>query len=129
MTPTEILFIAVLAAGLIAFASILARPRQTGNPFLAAVLATGFAAYTAVQLAQEGAVMFWINHSANLTGVQVWADLIMMTLVALFLIAPRARAAGMNVLPWAIFVGSTASIGMLAMCARLFWLERSAAKA
>jgi nicotinamide riboside transporter PnuC len=128
MTPTQILFIAVLVAGLAVFASILARPRQTGNPILAALLCAGFATYTAVQLAREGAVMFWTNHSANLTGVQVWADLIIMTLIALFLIAPRARAAGMNVPLWAAFVAATASIGMLAMCTRLFWLEAAAAR-
>ena len=48
------------------------------------------------------------------------------TVVALFFIAPRARAAGMNVLPWTLLVGCTASIGLLAMVARLFWLERRA---
>jgi hypothetical protein len=46
----------------------------------------------------------------------------------LFLIAPRARAQGMNLILWTAFVVATASIGLLAMCARLFWLERSAAK-
>jgi hypothetical protein len=34
----------------------------------------------------------------------------------------------MNVPLWALFVGTTASIGLLAMCARLFWLERAAAQ-
>jgi hypothetical protein len=30
----------------------------------------------------------------------------------------------MNVTLWALFVGMTASIGLLAMAARLFWLEQ-----
>jgi hypothetical protein len=64
----------------------------------------------------------------NLTGIQVWWDLVMCVMIAMFFIAPRARKAGMNLLPWALFVGSTASIGLLAMCARLFWLEQQQAK-
>ncbi len=67
--------------------------------------------------------MFYTNHSQNLTGIQVWWDLIMSVLIALFVIAPRARKQGMNLPLWALFVGTTASIGLLAMCARLFWLE------
>jgi hypothetical protein len=82
-----------------------------------------------VQLAQEGAVMFFTNHTANLTGLQVWWDLAMCVGIALFFIIPRARVAGMNVVPWVLFVGFTASIGLLAMCARLFWLEAQAAQA
>lgn len=65
------------------------------------------------------------NHSQSLTGLQVWWDLIQCALIALFLIAPRARKVGMNLVPWALFVGTTASIGLIAMCARLFWLEQS----
>ena len=68
------------------------------------------------------------NHTANLWGVQVWWDLLISVTVALFLIAPRARAAGMNLPLWTLFVVATASIGLLAMCARLFWLESRAAE-
>ena len=57
----------------------------------------------------------------------MWWDLVMCAIIALFFIAPRARQQGMNILPWALLVGSTASIGLLAMCARLFWLEQQAA--
>ncbi|MFU7529556.1 hypothetical protein [Qipengyuania sp. ASV99] len=128
MTPTEILTIAGLAAGIAALVWVLVSNRITGNAMLAAMLSAGFAAFTAVQIWQDGIVMFWTNHTANLTGVQVWWDLIMCVTIALFLIAPRARKAGMNVLPWALFVACTASIGLLAMCARLFWLEKAAAE-
>lgn len=123
MSPAAILTISVAVIGLVAFVAIVTQPARTGNAYLAALLCAAFAGFTAVQIAKEGAVMFWINHSANLTGVQVWWDLITATLVALFLLIPRAKAAGMNVLPWALLVVSTASIGLLAMCARLFWLE------
>lgn len=128
MSAPQILTIAVAVAGLFAFIIITAQQRVTGNALLAAVLSAAFGGFTAVQLWQEGPVMFWTNHSANLTGVQVWWDLVSAVLIGLFLIIPRARAAGMNVLPWAIFVICTASIGLLAMCARLFWLEQARAR-
>ena len=128
MTPTEILTIAGLVAGIAALVWVLVSNRVTGNAMIAAMLSAGFAAFTAVQIWQDGIVMFWTNHSANLTGVQVWWDLIMCVTIALFLIAPRARKQGMNLVPWALFVACTASIGLLAMCARLFWLEKATAE-
>ena len=67
--------------------------------------------------------MFFTNHSGNLTGIQVWWDLVMCVVIALFFIAPRARTAGMNMPLWTLLVACTASIGLLAMVARLFWLE------
>lgn len=124
MSGPQILTIAIAIAAVIAFIVIAAQQRVTGSALLAAVLSATFGGFTMVQLWQEGPVMFWTNHSANLTGVQVWWDLVSAVMVGLFLIIPRARAAGMNVLPWALFVVSTASIGLLAMAARLFWLEQ-----
>ena len=65
----------------------------------------------------------WLNHTSNLWGVQVWWDLLFALGVAVFLVLPRARAQGMKVPLWILFVVATASIGLLAMVARLFWLE------
>ena len=129
MDILQILFVIILAFGLLAFVYILAAKPTSGNATLAAMLSAGFGAYTAVQIWQEGVMMFWTNHTVNLTGIQVWWDLVMCVMIAMFFIAPRARKAGMNLLPWALFVGSTASIGLLAMCARLFWLEQPQAPA
>ena len=129
MNATEIFFFAGLIAGGMALLSILLSKSASGNALLAAMLSAGFGAFTAVQIWQDGVVMFWTNHSQNLTGTQVWWDLIICAMMALFFVAPRARKAGMNVVPWALFVGCTASIGLLAMCARLFWLENAAAGA
>ena len=123
MDTLQILFFVITASiGLAAIYILVAKPTN-GNPMLATILCALFSGYTAVQIAQEGIVMFFTNHSTNLTGLQVWWDLLNCWLIALFFIIPRARAAGMNVLPWALLVGTTASIGLLAMCARLFWLE------
>ncbi|AWW75180.1 hypothetical protein CD351_12150 [Erythrobacter sp. KY5] len=105
---------------------LIAKPER-GNPLAAALLCAMFSAYTAVQIAQEGVVMFFTNHSQNLTGIQVWWDLAMLVVIAFFFIAPRARAVDMNLWLWALLVLPTASIGLLAMCARLFYLERAQA--
>ena len=126
MDTLQILFLITALLGGVALVYILVPKPTKGNSLIAATLCGLFAGYTAVQIASEGMVMFFTIHSANLTGIQVWWDLIMSAIIALFFIAPRARAVGMNVVPWAIFVGTTASIGLLAMCARLFWLEASA---
>ena len=127
MTLTEILWFAIIAAGLVALIIMLTGQRETGNPVAAALLFCAFSAFTALQLTRERLIGFYINHTQNLSGLQVWWDLIMCALIALFFVVPRARAQGMNVVLWAVFVGTTASIGLLAMCAHLFWLERRAA--
>ncbi len=129
MTTLQIIWFATIFGGLVALLTILIGKRETGNAAVAAMLAAGFGTFTAVQIGQEGVIGFFINHTQNLTGLQVWWDLVMCAMIALFFIAPRARAAGMNIVPWALFVASTASIGLLAMCARLFWLERAKADA
>jgi len=125
LSPTEILTIAGLIGGVAAFVTILVKQSTIGSAILAAMLSAGFAAFTAVQIWTDGIVMFWTNHSANLTGVQVWWDLVMCVMIALFFVAPRAQKVGMNVPLWALFAGFTASIGLLAMIARLFWLEQA----
>ena len=88
------------------------------------MLSAAFFGYTAITIFKEGVVLVWTNHTTNLWGVQVWWDLLFAVGIAAFFIAPRARAARMNLLPWLLFVAATASIGLLAMVARLFWLER-----
>ena len=126
MDAVQIAFFAVLVVGSIGFFHILIVKPITGNAAVAASLFVIFTAFTAIQIGTEGVVMFFTNHSQNLTGLQVWWDLVMAVIIALFFIAPRARAAGMNVPAWAILAGCTASIGLLAMVARLFWLESRA---
>ena len=127
MDALQILFFLVLFATTCAGAYILIAKPTIGNPTLAATLCGLFLGFTLVQIGHEGVVMFFTNHSANLTGIQVWWDLVMSVLIAFFFIRPRAQAVGMNIVPWALLIGTTASIGLLATCARLFWLERQAA--
>lgn len=127
-TPYTALFLGGLAAALVAIGWVLVQRETIGSAAMAAMLAAGFAAFTAVTIATEGVLPVIANHTSNLWGVQVWWDLLCSLTIALFLIAPRARAAGMNLPLWTALVVATASIGMLAMCVRLFWLERVAAK-
>jgi hypothetical protein len=75
---------------------------------------------------EDGLIQFWINHTTNLAGSQVWFDLLISVALAFILLLPRARAQGMAILPWAIAVAATASIALLVMVARLLWLEQAA---
>ncbi|MDT8281000.1 MAG: hypothetical protein RQ806_10705 [Erythrobacter sp.] len=126
-TPYVALFAGGLVAALIAVVWVLTKRQTIGSPAIAAALCGGFAAYTGVTIWAEGVMPALVNHTSNLWGVQVWWDLLISLTIALFLIVPRARAAGMNVPLWTLFIVATASIGLAAMCARLFWLERQAA--
>ena len=129
MPETLTPFLALAAGGLVfgvaAILMIAARPGAPGNALLAGALSAGFAAFTAVTIATEGVFPLIPNQTSNLWGVQVWWDLLFSLSVAFFFVVPRARAAGMNVGLWTVFVLATASIGLLAMVARLFWLEQA----
>ncbi|MCU0948036.1 MAG: hypothetical protein MUF47_07265 [Porphyrobacter sp.] len=126
-TPLIALFAGGFAIALAAIAGVVLKPQTVGSAALAAALGAGYAAYTTGTIASEGVLQVVTNHTTNMWGVQVWWDLLIAVTVCLFLIAPRARAVGMNLPVWAVFVAATASIGLLAMIARLFWLERAAA--
>jgi hypothetical protein len=126
-TPLIALFAGGFLVALGGIASILLRDRKVGSAALAAALCGGFAAYTAGTIYSEGVLPVLTNQASNMWGVQVWWDLLIAITIGLFLIAPRARAQGMNLPVWIVFVVATASIGLLAMVARLFWLEQAAA--
>ena len=125
-SPHMVLFLAGVLAIVVAVITIATARDRTGSAVLAAALSAGFAGLTAVTIWSEGVWLVVENHTLNLWGIQVWYDLLFSVSIALFFVLPRARAAGMNVLPWIVFVALTASIGLLAMVARLFWLERHA---
>lgn len=126
LTPYIALFVGGLAATLVAVGWVLARPQTVGSSAIAAAVCGGFAAYSGVTIWAEGLMPVLVNHTSNLWGVQVWWDLLISLTVALFLVAPRARAAGMSIPLWTVLIVATASIGLLAMVARLFWLEHQA---
>lgn len=129
MTPTEILFIAGIAAGAAVFLYLALSRDLRGSATAAAWLGGGFFGFTAVTAWAEGPIGFVANHTTNLWGAQVWYDLIFAVSIALFLLIPRARAVGMRTWPWIIGAGLTASIALLPMLARVLWLERRKASA
>ncbi|MBX7540273.1 DUF2933 domain-containing protein [Qipengyuania sphaerica] len=129
MVPFEYLAIGGIVAAVAVLVYVIANRDPVGSPVLAAVLGAFFAAYTGVTIFHEGIATVWTNHTTNLWGVQVWWDLLMSVGIAVFFIVPRARAQNMAIVPWLLLVAATASIGLFAMVARLFWLEKRAATA
>ncbi len=123
MTTLEILFALGAVFALPAVLTLALRGRVQERWWLAALLAAGFIAFSAFPIMQEGYLGFIPNHTQDLWGTQVWYDLVIVVIIALVFIVPRAKAAGMMVLPWVLAVGLTASIALLPMVARLFWLE------
>lgn len=126
MAPLEILAAAGLGIVVLVAFYIASGNHKIGNPAIAAALSAAFGTYSVATLYGEGLLPVWTNHTTNMWGVQVWWDLLFAVGIALFLIAPRARKVGMNVPLWTIAVLATASIALLAMAARLFWLELQA---
>ncbi len=129
MTTLEILFVLGALGALPAMLSLAFRRRVQESAPLAALLAAGFIAFTAVPMAREGYFGFIPNHTQDLWGTQVWYDLVIVVVIALVFIIPRARAVGMNIPLWVLAVALTASVSLLPMVARLFWLEKRAAPA
>ena len=127
MTTLETLFLLGAAGSLPAMLTLALRGRVQERWWIAALLAVGFIAFSAVPIMQEGYLGFLPNHTQNLWGTQVWYDLVICVVVAMVFIVPRAKAAGMKVPLWVLAVGLTASIALLPMVARLFWLERGQA--
>ncbi len=89
-------------------------------PALLCLLFLGFSVYTAIT---EGPLGFWTEHVRNFWGNQIWFDLLLAFSVSWILLVPRAKKLGMSVLPWLILIFCTGSIGVLAMLARVFYLE------
>ena len=87
---------------------------------LAGVVFLGFSVWAVVQ---EGPLGFWPIHASSLWGNQVWVDLLLAASIAWTFILPRARSLGLALVPWALAVLATGSIGLLALTARVLWLE------
>lgn len=88
-----------------------------------ALLCCLFVAWSLLAMINEGPLGFWVEHKRNLWGNQIFFDLLLAAGTAWTLIMPRAKALGMNVTLWLIFILCTGSIGLLAMLSRLLFLE------
>lgn len=93
-----------------------------------ALLSVLFFALSMQAILTEGPLGFWPEHTRNLWGNQIWYDLLLAVLAALFFAIPQAQSLNMRVLPWVLLVLATGSIGLYAFLARMLYLrERQAA--
>ena len=91
-----------------------------------ALLAIAFLAWSIWTVAAEGPLGFWDEHIRSFWGVQIWLDLLLAIGIGWALIAGQAKALGMRLAPWMIFILSTGCIGFLIMMARFLYLKEKA---
>jgi hypothetical protein len=120
-------------AYLLAIIAVLASAASAGTPRRGLWCApAGFAVLFWVQslcaVWNDGLATFWVNHTANMVGNQVWFDLLFVVSIAFFAMAPRARAQGMPLWPWAVATVCVAGLALLPMLARLLYLEERQAR-
>lgn len=126
MTLLQVLPVIVFLSALVLILMI-ASGRKASSLFrwaFPSVLGALFLLFSVITVLHEGLLQFWVNHTTDFTGNQVWFDLVMSIVIGFYLIAPRAKAVGMPLLPWGIAVILTACIALLPMLARLLWLEQ-----
>ena len=111
----------------IAAASNLLRFRLPGLWWIPALLSAAFFVGSLSVIATGGVLGFWAEHTRNDWNNQIFIDLLLCAACAYLLLLTRARAVSMKVLPWFVLIAATGSIGLLAMIARLLFLERRAA--
>lgn len=128
MTANAIALASLLAA---LIAGVLISVRSSWRPgegaLVALIIAVLFGAGTVVPIVTMGPLGFWAEHMSDAWGVQIWADLLIALISALFLLVPRARAAGISPLPWFVLIAASGSIGLLLMMARILFNERQLA--
>lgn len=78
-------------------------------------------------VATGGQTGFWVEHTRNAWGNQIWFDLLIGVGIAWSLLVPRARAVGMRIWPWLALIAATGGIGLSAMFARCLYLEARSA--
>lgn len=92
-----------------------------------ASVSVAFLALSVFTVMQEGPVGFWQEHTESWWGIQVWCDLLLAFSIAWIALLPRARALNMNLYAWFGLICASGSIGILAMLARIYHLERDTA--
>ena len=88
-----------------------------------AALSFAFAAFSIYAILNEGIFGFWPEHTRNTWGNQIWFDLLLAVGIGWGLAAPKARALGIRLLPWLFLILCTGSMGLLAMLARILYVE------
>jgi hypothetical protein len=131
MTAPALLFpaAAILLIGYLAFLSQRKQAVELEDRWkIPAILALLFGLFTVYTVATEGPLGFVEEHTRTMWSSQIWFDLLLGVAVALWWMVPPARALGMRVPAWLALVAVTGNIGLLAMLARLWWLQAQAAR-
>lgn len=116
----------IVAAVLFLSAAVAAVHRPTVKWVLPAITSLTFLAWSAHAMIVGGQTGFWVEHTRNAWGNQIWFDLLIGVAVAWTLLVPRAKAVGMPPWPWLALVAATGGIGLTAMFARCCYLESRA---
>lgn len=90
---------------------------------LPAALSLAFFVLSMCTVWTEGPTGFWVEHTRNLWGNQIWFDLLLGVSIGWLLIVPHAKELGMRLPIWLLLVVATGNIGFMAMLARMLWLR------
>jgi hypothetical protein len=101
--------------------------RQMKNSWLfPATLSLLFLLFSVKAILSAGLLGFWVEHTRNLWGNQIWFDLLLGIGIGWYLVVPQAKALNMRLSIWLALIVFTGSIGFLATISRLLYLrERS----
>ena len=102
------------------------RADRPGKWQVPALLAAAFFAGSLIPIETGGSLGFWAEHTRNDWNNQIFLDLLLCASCAYFLLLGRARAVSMRVVPWFLAIACLGSIGLLAMVARVLFLEEKA---
>lgn len=119
---TAVVFVVFLAIHVL-------RPATRVAWWLPALASVAFLGFSIHAVATEGPLGFWTEHVRNAWGNQVWFDLLLSASVGWTALLPRARSAGMRPWVWAVALPLTGSVALLAMLARVLYLEGRSAEA
>ena len=96
---------------------------------LPALASLAFLVFSLVVISREGPFGFVVEHTRNGWSVQIGFDLVLSAFTALGFIAPVARRVGVRMGPWIILTLLTGSIGLLALAARVLYLQSKSSEA
>jgi hypothetical protein len=88
-----------------------------------ATLSLLFLLFSLKAIASEGLLGFWVEHTRNLWGNQIWFDLLLGIGIGWYSIVPQAKSLGMHLYLWLALIVCTGCIGFLGMIARLLYLR------
>lgn len=94
-----------------------------------AALSAVFAVVSLRAVIVEGPWGFWPEHTRNLWGNQIFADLLLAATTAVGLSAESARRNGLRLWAWVLLILGTGSIGLCTYAARLLYLDARAGRA